>query len=167
MSYAGQLECYGECNEVLRKFLSVEVSVMQVHRVTDTYGNLLEQQASVEQCSESVLDLKADESVYAMTDGSMILTREDGWNEVKLGRIFKESDCMEVGAERGWIRHSTYEAYLGDSKRFTHRFEHKLDVYRHLKEKLIFITDGALWIKNWISDAYPQATQILDWYPCH
>lgn len=164
MTYAGQLECYGQCNEVLLKFLQVEVSVMQVHRVTDTYGSLLEQHASTAEWSKEVLDVKADESVYAMTDGSMILTGEDGWNEVKLGRLFKESDCMEVGAERGWIKHSAYEAYLGDSKKFTHRFEQKLDAYRPLKEKLIFITDGALWIRNWINDAYPQATQILDWY---
>lgn len=164
MSYAGQLECYAACNEVLSKFLSVEVSVMQVHRVTDTYGNLLEQQAATEQCSEKSLDIKAGESVYAMVDGSMILTREEGWNEVKLGRVFKESDCMEVGAERGWIKHSVYEGYLGESRAFTHRFEQKLDGYRCLAQRLIFITDGALWIKNWISDAYPQATQILDWY---
>lgn len=164
MTYAGQLECYGECNEVLRKFLGIEVSVMQVHRVTDTYGNLLEQQAATEEPCEEVLNIKANESVYAMTDGSMILTREDGWNEVKLGRLFKESDCMEVGEERGWIKHSVYEGYLGDSIHFTHRFEQKLDAYRCLGQRLIFITDGAVWIKNWISDAYPQATQILDWF---
>jgi hypothetical protein len=165
MTYAGQLECYAECNEVLSKFLQVEVSVMQVHRVTNTYGRLLEQQTATIEPLEEVLDIKADESqVYAMTDGSMILTREEGWNEVKLGRLFKESDCMEVGAQRGWIKHSAYEAYLGDSRRFTQRFEQKLEPYRHLKERLIFITDGALWIKNWMEDAYPQATQILDWY---
>ena len=120
MTYAGQLECYGESNEVLSKFLCVEVSVMQVHRVTDTYGNLLEQQAATEPSSdeEEVMELKADELVYAITDGSMILTREDGWNEVKLGRIFKESQCMEVGGERGWIKTSMYEALLGSSKAF-------------------------------------------------
>lgn len=164
MTYAGQLECYGGCNEVLSKFLCVEVSVMQVHRVTNTYGNLLEQEVAIEAPCQEIEELKPNESVYAMTDGSMILTREDGWNETKLGRIFKESDCMEVGGERGWIRHSVYEAYLGDSRKFTHRFEQKLDVYRPLKERLIFITDGAVWIKNWITDAYPGATQILDWF---
>lgn len=58
-----------------------------------------------------------------MRDGSMILTREEGWNEVKLGRIFKESQCMEVGGERGWIKSCIYEALLGSSKTFTRRFE--------------------------------------------
>lgn len=23
---------------------------------------------------------------------------------------------------------------------------------------------GAIWIKNWLTDAYPEATQILDWF---
>lgn len=164
MTYAGQLDCYIASNEILSKFLNVEVSVMQVHRVTDTYGNLLEQEAMLNQERQAPVALKPDEAVYAMTDGSMLLTREDGWNEVKLGRIFRQSDCMEISGERGWIRSSGYEAYLGSSKTFTRRFEQKLDSYSHLNEKLIFITDGALWIKNWVEDAYPRATQILDWY---
>jgi len=164
MVYAGQLDCYIASNEILSKFLNIEVSVMQVHRVTDTYGGLLEQEAMLSQKPEAAVSVKQGEAVYAMTDGSMLLTREDGWHEVKLGRIFSQSDCMEINGERGWIRNSGYEAYLGSSKTFTRRFEQQLDSYSHLNEKLIFITDGALWIKNWIEDAYPQATQILDWY---
>lgn len=164
MTYAGQLDCYIQCNEILSKFTGADVSVMQVYRVTDTYGNLLEQQAATAPSLDEALELKPGESVYAMTDGSMILTREDGWSEVKLGRIFKESQCMEVGGERGWIKTSMYEALLGSSKDFTRRFEQKLDAYRCLGQRLIFITDGALWIKNWITDAYPGATQILDWF---
>lgn len=164
MTYCGQLDCYGQCNEILSKFLCVEVSVMQVHRVTDTYGNLLEQAAATDQSLEEAFDLQPKESVYAMTDGSMILSREAGWTEAKLGRIFKESDCMEVSGQRGWIKHSVYEAFLGSSRTFSRRFEQKLDAYRCLGEKLIFITDGAVWIKNWMTDAYPHATQILDWF---
>jgi hypothetical protein len=166
MTYAGQLDCYNQSNEIISKFTGVDVSVMQVHRVTDTYGSLLEQQAAAEPSlqEEEVMELKPHEAVYAMTDGSMILTREDGWNEVKPGRIFKESQCMEVGGERGWIKTSIYEALLGSSKTFTRRFEQKLDAYRCLGKRLIFITDGAIWMKNWLTDAYPDATQILDWF---
>lgn len=165
MTYAGQLECYGRCNEVLQQFLSIDVSVMQVYRVTDCYGNLLEQEKEADAAPLcSAVELKQGESVYALTDGSMLLSREEGWQEVKLGRLFKESDCMEVSPQRGWIRHSEYEGYLGNKENFTRRFEQKLDAYRPLGERLIFITDGAVWIKNWITDAYPQATHILDWY---
>ena len=110
MTFAGQLDCYNQCNEILSKFINVDVSVMQVHRVTDTYGSLLEQEATKEQSDNEVLELKPAEAIYAMVDGSMILTREEGWSEVKIGRIFKESQCMEVGGERGWIKSSLYEA---------------------------------------------------------
>lgn len=164
MTFAGQLDCYDQSNEILSKLTGVDVSVMQVYRVTDTYGNLLEQEAATDPSSEEILQLKPEEVLYAMLDGSMILTREEGWNEVKLGRIFKESQCMEVGGERGWIKSSLYEAWLGNSKTFTRRFEQKLDAYRCLGKRLIFITDGAVWIKKWISDAYQEATQILDWF---
>jgi hypothetical protein len=164
MTYAGQLDCYQACNEILSKFLNVEVSVMQVHRVTDTYGGLLEQQGIEHPQSETAVPVKPQEASYAMIDGSMVLTREQGGQEVKLGRLFSQSDCMDISLQRGWIKHSSYEAYLGNSKTFTRRIEQQLDPYNCLKEKLIFITDGALWIKNWIADAYPAATQILDWY---
>src|SRR5438067_1374214 len=39
--YAGQLECYARCHEVLDKFLSVTVSATQVYRLTDLYGQQL------------------------------------------------------------------------------------------------------------------------------
>jgi len=39
-----------------------------------------------------------------------------------------------------------------------------IDSYGHLKSRLVFITDGATWIKNWIEDSYSEATAILDYY---
>lgn len=164
MAYAGQSDCYAEGQEIISKYLLVEVSTTQMQRVTNTYGKLMEQQREEEETSCEPLEIKSDEVVYAQADGSMIFTREEGWKEVKVGRIFKESDCLEVGGKRGWIRHSEYDAYLGESKKFAWRFEQKVEPYRHLDARLIFITDGAVWIKNWIEDAYPRALQILDWY---
>ena len=32
------------------------------------------------------------------------------------------------------------------------------------ENRLVFISDGAQWIKNWIEDAYPNAESILDYY---
>ena len=44
------------------------------------------------------------------------------------------------------------------------RFKPLLSPYAHLEERLVFLTDGALWIKNWMSETYPNALQILDFY---
>jgi hypothetical protein len=160
MIYAGQLDCYDNCNEVLQQFLNIEVNAAQVFRVTNTYGEAIAEKMEPEQN----LPLKKEEVLYAGADGSMILTREEGWKEVKLGRLFKASDCLHMSENRGWIKHSQYIAHLGNSRRFTCQMEEYIDAYGPLKDKLVFISDGAVWIRNWINDSYPQAIQILDYF---
>lgn len=160
MVYAGQLDCYDNCNKVLQQFLNIEVNAAQVFRVTNAYGEAIAEEME----PEEKLPLKKEEVLYVQADGSMILTREDGWKEVKLGRLFKASDCLDMSENRGWIKHSQYIAHLGDSRRFTCQMEKYMDAYGPLKNKLVFISDGALWIRNWINDSYPQAIQILDYF---
>ncbi len=36
--------------------------------------------------------------------------------------------------------------------------------YGQWRKRLVFITDGGTWIKNWIEYAFPQAISILDFY---
>ena len=164
MVYAGQTDCYSQCNEILGMFLNTEVSVTQVQRVLGTYGGLLEEQRinpdPQQQCSKP-MEVKAGEVVYAEVDGSMILTRERGWSEVKVGRIFRERDCLQTGVEHGWIRQSRYEAYLGGHRQFCQRFEELAAPYEGLRQRLVFITDGAVWIRHWLEDAYPEATSWI------
>ena len=64
----------------------------------------------------------------------------------------------------GFTRESWYSAYLGGYQEFMNRFDHIIMPYGYLNERLVFISDGALWIKNWITENYPEATQILDLY---
>lgn len=166
MVFIGQNDCYGDGHEVLANLLGVSVGAMQLYRVTDCYGSLLEQEKvfEIDAVTPDSLDVDTQESVYAMVDGSMLFTREEDWKEVKLGRIFKQSDCMDVSDKRGWISHSIYEAYLGKSDIFTDRMDRYLGCYRGLGERLIFVGDGAKWIWKWVTAHYPSATQILDWY---
>lgn len=94
----------------------------------------------------------------------MVLTREEGWKEIKLGRIFKSSDCIHASEKPGWISNSQYVAHLGGHKKFTEQMEHVIDSYAHPNTEIIFITDGAPWLRNWIEDAYPSSHSILDYY---
>jgi hypothetical protein len=94
----------------------------------------------------------------------MILTREEGWSEVKAGRIFKSSDCLHAEGKPGWISHSQYTAHLGNHKEFTTTMDTLIDKYGNLGNRLVFVCDGAAWIKNWIEDAFPKAISILDYY---
>ncbi len=166
MVFVGQNDCYQDGHQVLSNLLGVSVGAMQLYRVTDRYGSLLEQEKvfEVDAVEPDGLDIGGQECVYAMVDGSMLFTREEDWKEVKLGRVFKQSDCMGISDRRGWIRHSLYEAYLGKSDRFTDRMDRYLGCYRSIGHRLIFVGDGAKWIWKWVAQHYPFATQILDWY---
>lgn len=135
---------------------------MQLYRITTHYGEALAPVVEQTKCLHPLSGKQ--ECLYAMADGSMVLTREDNWKEVKLGRIFGEKQCLQTEGKTNSIRASQYVSHLGDSKTFTSKMEAVLEDYGELNEQLIFITDGAAWLRNWIEDAYPKAVSILDFY---
>ncbi|MBA2563592.1 MAG: UPF0236 family protein [Chitinophagaceae bacterium] len=159
--YVGQMDCYETCSEVLEKLAGVKVGGTQIYRLTDLYGKGVEDRVNAER---TLTPLKQDEVLYSQADGSMVLTREEGWKEVKVGRIFKSSDCIHAGSKQGWISNSQYVAHLGSSKDFSRTMDDLLDSFGKLDRRLIFISDGATWIKNWIEDSFPKAISILDFY---
>lgn len=161
--YGAQLDVYERSNEVLSKYLGVKVSTMQVHKIANFYGlysNLKDELLA----PVLTINKKEQEVVYAEVDGSMLYTREDGWKEVKVGRVFTSSDCVSPQGKTSYIKHSHYYGSISDSKEFTSKMEALLDSYKVKNEKLVFITDGAVWIKNWIEDAFPEAIAILDFF---
>lgn len=163
MVYAGQYDNYGSCNQLISKLMGQEISSAQVFRVTNAYGAEL---GIDEQAERSLPPAQQQEVVYAEIDGSMILSRE-GWKEVKLGRVFKSSDCASTGEKnRGLILESQYMAYLGDKGPFCRGMDELLDSYggTKLKDRLVLINDGAVWIHNWCMDMYPDAVHVLDYY---
>ena len=161
MVYSAQLDSYDNCSKVIKKFTELEVSATQIWRVANLYGEEIGKTISEEVI---LTPCKKDEVVYAMADGSMVFTREEQWKEVKVGRIFKSSDCIHADEKKGWISNSQYLAYLDTHKKFTHEMEKLLDYYSVKNQPIVFISDGAPWIKNWIEDAYPNAVSILDFY---
>jgi Uncharacterised protein family (UPF0236) len=164
MVYAGQFDCYARGNEVIKKFMNIEVSPAQVYRVTDLYGEELGKATA----TRTMPPVKQEELLYVEADGSMVLTRGDGWKEVKVGRLFKSGDCMKTddlsAGKPGCIRHSQYLAHLGDSRQFTAQMDGVIESYGALGKRLVFISDGAPWIRNWIEDTFPGAESILDYY---
>lgn len=39
-----------------------------------------------------------------------------------------------------------------------------IESYGSLDKRLVFLSDGEVWIRNWIEDSFPQAESILDYY---
>lgn len=152
MVFAGTTDCYGKCNEIIGKFLNIEVSAAQVYCVTEAYGAELSQ--TMDATQRTLPPARDDETVYIEADGAMVLTRDEGWKEVKTGRIFKSGDCIDPNGKEGCIRHSQYLSYLGDCKTFTGQMDDLLFNYGLSDKRLVFLSDGATWIRNWIADAF-------------
>lgn len=161
--YAGQSDVYNECNDLINKFLRIDINAMQVHRLTNTYGEMSDGLVGEEESRNLFESLSEQEVVYVETDGSMVLTREDGWQEVKVGRIFKQSDIVRLSEKRQEVRGSLYCAHLGHYEDFVSEFEKQVDELDKRQANLVFLTDGASWIRLWINQCYPKATQILDY----
>jgi hypothetical protein len=160
--FAGTLDVYGKTPEIIRHFLGIELSRSQGYRLTTHYGEAAQ---SIVESGSPALPISAEEAVYAEMDGGMIFT-DDKWQETKVGRVFRAEDIeLSTVLERGGtIKQSEYTAHLGNCHEFAKKMQLSTDKYAALGCLLVFITDGATWMKNWISQRYPNATQILDFY---
>jgi hypothetical protein len=153
--YLGQLLPFDEGSIVMEKFKGIYLTDKQIERLTHQYGQMLE--SSSQQTEPATASHQ--ERHYAMMDGSMIFIRQQGWKEIKLGRLFPESAYYQA-KKRGCIAKSTYVAHVGDHEAFLEKFDqHMVD-----KKQVVAIGDGARWIWDYWTTYYPQAIQILDYY---
>lgn len=179
MLYSGQDDNYKVSGLNLEKYLRVSADDSQINRLCVHYGNILESEmeemeGEVVKSSQAFISaVKSEEIVYAMFDGCMLPTRpqklegeEDigSWKEMKLGRIFREQDHLDLGNKPNIIRKSLYVSHFGKHDKFTDKLEPVIDVFDPLGNRLVFINDGATWIENWIQGNYPKATDILDFF---
>lgn len=89
--YLGQLLAFDEASQVMEKFKGVSLTDKQIERLPHHYGKVVED-LEQQQVPSSVAD---EQRHYAMMDGSMVFVREEGWKEMKLGRVFPESACLQ------------------------------------------------------------------------
>jgi hypothetical protein len=124
--FVGQKETFEEGSETLQKLMGIQISNKQIQRVSEHYGQSLEEsieQQVKEQPAHCITKQDPFQFIYAMNDGSMVLTREEKWKEIKLGRVFNAQDNLAITEKRKWIEKSKYCAYLGEHKTFLERME--------------------------------------------
>lgn len=156
---------FSEASEELKELSGITISDKQIERICHTYGEKLDEIDWQEAYSDSVqtkISHNRGENIYAMVDGSMILTREEKWKEIKLGRVFTESSQVTISKGRNILTSSVYTAHIGNAADFWERFSKEIPP----EDEIVFISDGARWIWNYISERYPNSTQILDLYHC-
>ncbi len=152
--YVGQQEVFDDASETLLRVGGISLSDKSIERLCHHYGEVLENELPEEKTA------KDPQPHYAMIDGSMVLTREEKWKEIKLGRVFPFDAQLAESESRSYIKDSSYTAHFGDHNAFFEKFFLQVA----LLTQVVFICDGAKWIWNWIDAWFPNSVQILDWY---
>jgi hypothetical protein len=155
----GQSEVFEDGSTLLEKLLGLNMSAKQIQRVSESYGRLIEDKEQNSIANEEGLSAKKQKDLtYVMVDGSMIFTREEGWKEIKVGRIFSAESIVQVQKKRKEISQSVYLCHIGKHTDFLAKVNNHAECYLNK----VCIGDGAKWIWNWADDIYPDMVQILD-----
>lgn len=154
----------------------------QAYRLIDQYGSdpLLEEELCTPlQDEELLVNEKPDgqntvqEVLYGMFDGGQF-PYDDGYHEVKIGRIFRSSQIISGGQSvdnqsenhRNRVINSEYLMQEGHYKNFVAPYGELMDAQQTMypQARLVFLTDGAEWMRKWVEQRYPDALHILDFY---
>jgi len=139
LAYTGESLVFEQAGQLLAKLLHIPVNGKQAERVCHHYGELLEEQSPQDKLQ------KDNRLHYAMVDGSMILTREESWKELKVGRIFSAKAILEENEQCHFISSSSaYTAHLGSKQAFFDKLSGTTDALTNL----VWIADGVRWIWN-------------------
>lgn len=94
--YIAQEVSLENASEVLHQMIGVDVSDTTIHREIECYDAKAEQWIEAILQEVKALEIESYEVVYCEADGSMILTRESGWKEVNLGRVFRSDSFWKT-----------------------------------------------------------------------
>lgn len=168
---------FQKASKIIERVLGIEISSNNVLKITEYIGKLVfdyNYNKAVEIWNDRAnidMSSKAKKgTLYIQADGAAINTRiedENGstWKENKLGIFFSESDMYKRKDKSNIINHKEFVAYIGSVDTFRILvFAKAVELKYWEYENIVFISDGATWLRNMISELFPEATQILDKY---
>lgn len=163
--FLGQSEVYKQAGELACTFFGLPDLTSQIYRLTNHYGDAIAPELDLAPEPVPLAAEPAGRVVYGQADGAMLLT-DEGYKEAKLGRIFPASALKEsvVDERGGHIESSLFVGHVGTSADFSTKFEPQLEPHKALGANLVFISDGAVWLRQMMVKVCPKATLILDFY---
>ena len=166
---------FKKASDIIKRVLNIEISYITVKDVTEYIGDLLFQElldnandiwsnrANIE------MNNKKDKLIlYIESDGAAVNTRvedESGstWKENKLAIFFSDKNIYKRKNKANMITHKEFVSYLGNVDIFrTLVFAKAVELKYWEYENIVFISDGATWLRNMINELFPEAIQILD-----
>ncbi len=166
---------FKKASDIIYRIYGLKISYITVMNITKfigkivydyNYNNSLETWNNRTNLELSSLNKKG--TLYIQADGATVNTRiedENGstWKENKLGIFFSESDMYKRKDKSNIINHKEYVSYIGNVDTFRILVFAKAVELEYWKyENIVFISDGATWLRNMINELFPEAIQILD-----
>lgn len=166
-----------KAKEIIKRVYNINISSNNVLKVTEFIGKIVYEYNYEEALKiwnnraniEINVTIKKG-TLYIQADGAAVNTRiedKDGstWRENKLGIFFSESDMYKRKDKSNIINHKEYVSYIGNVETFRMLvFAKAVELKYWEYEHIVFISDGATWLRNMINELFPEATQILDKY---
>lgn len=166
---------FQKTSKIIKRVHGIELSYVTVMNITKYVGKIVfnyNYNYALEIWNNRT-NLKIDEgtkkgTLYIQADGAAVNTRiEDDngstWRENKLGIFFSESDVYKRKNKSNIINHKEYVSYIGSVDTFRILVFAKAVELEYWKyESIVFISDGATWLRNMITELFPEAVQILD-----
>ena len=166
---------FQKAKEIIKRVHNIDISYVTVMNITEYIGKLVfdynyneavkiwNNRANI----DMTINIKKL-TLYIQADGAAINTRvedENGstWKENKLGIFFSESDIYKRKDKSNIINHKEFVSYIGNVETFRILvFAKAVELKYWEYENIVFISDGATWLRNMISELFPEAVQILD-----
>lgn len=168
---------FKKASKIIKRIYNIDISPDMTLKVTKYVGKVVfdyNYNHALEIWNNRA-NLKIDESdkegtLYIQSDGAAVNTRieyENGstWRENKLSIFFSESDMYKRKNKSNIINHKEYVSYIENVDTFRILvFAKAIELGYWKYETIVFISDGATWLRNMITELFPEATQILDKY---
>lgn len=166
---------FKKASEIIKRTYGIEVSYVTLMNVTKYIGKIVYEynynEAKENWNKRANLDITCNSKknlLYCEADGSAVNTRvedENGstWRENKLAIFFSDKDMYKRKDKSNMILHKEYVSYVGNVDEFRILLFSKAVELKYWKyDQIIFISDGATWLRNMINELFPEAIQILD-----
>lgn len=168
---AGAIEPFESAAErLLRDVGGVDVSSTKTHELCIEAGEVA-RTLMADGALGKPRQLRPGEKLYVQIDGGMFFIDRE-WREVKLAVLFAGYDHVEVSKDRGQVTQRQVLATLGDRHELGRLIYGAVSGYLptgpsgapKIKDRVVVLADGAVWIRNLVDEVLPGAEQRLDWY---
>lgn len=170
---------FGKGSQLFESLTLVKLSNQSLDKAAQAYGREMEkveqewQQEA--QDSQKLAQRRREKQqplrLYGSMDGVRVHIRGDKehpWRDLKIGAWFEARGRPPQQPDGEWHIRAENIMYFTDicpAHEFTHLFwATGVQNNAHLARELVILGDGAEWIWNLVSENFPDAVQIVDWF---